>query len=93
MLSLGAWVVVLAYLVVRGVADCVRWESECGCALRGRDFLYGPLPAGVVVASLDHSWTVLRSCQWCLSTGGPYEGGVLYFSRSAGFLCAVFDGQ
>ena len=29
----------------------------------------------------------------CLSAGGPYEGGVLYFSRSAGFLCAVFDGQ
>ena len=54
---------------------------------------HGPLPAGVVVASLDHSWTVLRSCQWCLSAGGPYEGGVLYFSRSAGFLCAVFDGQ
>ena len=74
------------------MADCVRWESECVRALRGHD-LFGPLPAGVVVASLDHSWTVLRSCQWCLSAGGPYEGGVVQRAQSAGFLGAVFDGQ
>ena len=39
MLRLGAWVVALAYLVYAVVADCVCWESECGCALRGRDFM------------------------------------------------------
>ena len=29
----------LASLVYAVVADCVRWESECGRALRGRDFM------------------------------------------------------
>ena len=72
--------------------DCVRWESECGRALRGRDLVVRSL---LVLWLLR--WTIRGLCcdfvSGALSAGGPYEGGVLYFSRSAGFLCAVFDGQ
>ena len=86
----------LAYL---GVCGCGRlrtlgeWVSVYA-RFAVCDDLFGPLaPCWCVVSSLDHPWTVLRSCRWCLSAGGPYEVGVLLSSQSAGFLGAVFDGQ
>ena len=72
--------------------DCVRWESECGRALRGRDLVVRSL---LVLWLLR--WTIRGLCcdfvSGALSAGGPYEGGVVQCMQSAGFLGAVFDGQ
>ena len=57
MLSLGAWVVVLAYPLYAVVADCVRWESECVRALRGHDLLVRSL---LVLCLLR--WTIRGLC-------------------------------
>ena len=69
MLSLGAWVVVLAYLGVRGcgrLRTLGEWVSVYA-RFAVCDDLFGPLaPCWCVVSSLDHPWTVLRSCRWCL---------------------------
>ena len=68
-LSLGAWVVVLAYLGVRGcgrLRTLGEWVSVYA-RFAVCDDLFGPLaPCWCVVSSLDHPWTVLRSCRWCL---------------------------
>ena len=57
MLSLGAWVVVLAYPLYAVVADCVRWESECVRALRGHDL---PVRSLLVLCLLR--WTIRGLC-------------------------------
>ena len=56
-LGMGTWAVVQAHPLYAVVADFVRWERECVCALRGRDLL-GPLPAGVWLLR----WTIRGLC-------------------------------
>ena len=97
MLSLGAWVVVLAYLGVRGcgrLRTLGEWVSVYA-RFAVCDDLFGWSACSLLVCGLFAGSSV--DCVEILSVvpsaGGPYEVGVLPCSQSAGFLGAVFDGQ
>ena len=78
----GTVLVLLLFIVGTEPCSSSNYKQETASSLAWMQlhtFRVGTrqLPAGVVFASLDHSWTVLRTCQWCLSAGCIYEVGVV----------------